>query len=819
MKYTLILLLIFQLIFINKALSFDTRTHVWVSQQVINDLSRSGSQSNTVTIEPYGDFQVDPVLAHAIKTYPSVYRSGALGPDAFPDVVGGQVTTHPGIEGGWQTDDWLNHLLNQAENRIDYDNLERVRNGGVDATPRSYSYHSRAVSVYKDDILYRSASASDDYKELAFSYGYLSHAAADYFAHTYINWYAGDAFELSDEDSLDVELRHMVLEKYIATKQPQLLDASGNFIADPHNSVAINDDLPVDFIIDSVLQNQKAANEYSASGSAPHLVYMHEIIEAIKDSRKDLDDIKRNIVSEFIDQIVSQAAAAYIDVYKEPIIATADEAMKLCEITNKSVSTPSPRIGVPKLSINISIDNITGCATDVLGCATDAIDDTADNIKNISNDIADLLDASGGTLVNAAGEIVKLGEDTTNGLVSALTDILNNPCGNLGDALDKTKEEVEKVTDNLSDFAGDIISLKALIDAIDAILGNWQYDIEKANEEYIRVSSRVAKAVMDKPHGDPTIEIKEFLSCEAAAYIGAPSELTDAKCHVKNILDEVDNKISQLVNGIFPIKAQIDKIKQDIKDKIIHELGKVIIAELQLEDELELLKLAKEDGSEANLVSAFSLTGGSAKLISIPDIVNRVNSDLHLKSDGFFDETKFAPLHNAVVLSKLALLNAEQLNILASRAKVNHTAYNDLELFNNYGNSSRRFSDFNILYKGVRSIDGNFAWMPVAPHWPRQDGNKEASTDLERTFGYSNNGYDGFRLWLDPDAREKIFKKIFIGPIAPGIEHPASHGMKEIIPSNYKDRVCEANPFPLDTSYQRCGNLSGWLIPVLHNLK
>ncbi len=820
--------------------AFDTRTHVWVAQQVINDLDRAGDKEDTVTIEPFGEFLVDPVIAHAIRNNPDVYRAGALGPDAFPDIVGGQVTTHPGVDvllGGWQTDDWLKHVLSSMEQRMDYANLQDVMAGNPDALlaeeeSTKSEYESKFFDLYTEADQ-KADSAAEGFKEIALSYGYLSHAAGDYFAHTYINWYAGDAFELTDDDGLDVELRHMVLEKFIATKQPPLLDVNGNNVGKPHESIYVDEALPVDYIVDTLLQNDDAANQYDLSGSAPHLVYMHQMIENLKDARKELDDIKRNIVSQFIDEIVTEAADAAIAVYTTPYIETAEQAIDACESLgdllgeDMRIQKQNQLIAARTNNFDLMNENILLRAAwyddvgDAIGDGIDdtsdnigdAVDDTSDNVGDViddtSDNIGDLLSDTTENLGHAVTTIVAAGADVTQGLIDALDD----PCALASDPLEQLIVEVEKASDNLSDFAGDLASLKLIINSIDAVLGNWQHDLKAANREYILMSSRIGREVMDKESGDALAEMSEFLSCQAPAYVAIPSTLTTTGCFASDVLADLDNEITKIIDGIFPIKAKIDKIKDKIKDKIVGEIGKQIVAALEAEDELELLKLATEDGSDENLINAFALTGGPAKLLPIPDIVGRASADMNLDSNGYFQASKFVPVANAIVLAKLSLLDDTQLNILVARAGVQHTAYNDQYLFNDYG--SDRYSSFNILFGGVRSIDGNFAWMPIAPHWPRQNGFKEESLDEERSFGYENNGLDGFRLWLDPEAREKIFKKIFMGPITPGIEYPASVGFNEIIPSDYKDRICAANPFPLDSSYQRCGSVANWLIPIL----
>ncbi len=148
--------------------AWGLKTHAWIAQLVIDDVLDDGMVSL-----PSGQRAAVPAaIIAAIRAHPERYRMGSLGPDVFPDPIVGQTTTHPGVENGWHTDDWLKHLLG----------------------------------------------AADDFEELAFVYGFAGHAAGDMFAHTYVNAYAGDIFVLSDEN--EVERRHFLLEKYRRRASP-----------------------------------------------------------------------------------------------------------------------------------------------------------------------------------------------------------------------------------------------------------------------------------------------------------------------------------------------------------------------------------------------------------------------------------------------------------------------------------------------------------------------------------------------------------------------------------------------------------------------
>lgn len=167
----------------NSTYAFDLKTHAVIGNEVLAD-----AQDGSVSIAPFGEFAVAPWVLESLNRYPDMYLLGTLGPDVLPDFVAGQVTAHAAPEGGWNSDDWIKYVIG-----------------------------------------YESSSASISVASNALSYGYLSHAAADVFAHTYVNTYAGDAFEFGDEDKGVVELRHFLLERYIANYLPYEVDVDSIF--------------------------------------------------------------------------------------------------------------------------------------------------------------------------------------------------------------------------------------------------------------------------------------------------------------------------------------------------------------------------------------------------------------------------------------------------------------------------------------------------------------------------------------------------------------------------------------------------------------
>lgn len=201
-------------------------------------------------------YEVRPEVREALLNYSHAYRLGSIGPDGFPDLVGAQMTTHPGVPekpGGWVTDDWLRWVMGHAERP----------------------------------------------EEVAFAYGYLTHAASDVFAHTYVNTYAGDFFSFADEQ--EVELRHMALENFILEHQPPLLDFTQTEIYDAYY-VNLSDEL-AGWLADTLILNEEVAHQYGlvAGGVTVYLKKIYDywklMDSIITDARKAQADLKAGLDS------------------------------------------------------------------------------------------------------------------------------------------------------------------------------------------------------------------------------------------------------------------------------------------------------------------------------------------------------------------------------------------------------------------------------------------------------------------------------------------------------------------------------------------
>jgi hypothetical protein len=190
----------------SSVLAWKPTTHVYLAEAALADALDDGKVSifrvdyaNGKILEKLGDYPVDPELLRCIRENREQFRSGVLGPDAYPDILTGQSAIHPGLDpqtGGKRGDD---------------------PNEGADAW-LTYLWKS---------------SRKENSAVRAWTAGFMTHAAGDLFAHTFINEFAGGEFLVGPN-----AMRHVVLEGYLDKRcQPVAdfhikLDGATTFISD-----------------------------------------------------------------------------------------------------------------------------------------------------------------------------------------------------------------------------------------------------------------------------------------------------------------------------------------------------------------------------------------------------------------------------------------------------------------------------------------------------------------------------------------------------------------------------------------------------------
>lgn len=179
------------------------------------------------------------------------WNAGSIGPDAFPDIVVGQMSIHPLSSGNGGTGIWLSHLLD------------------------------RAWSAQVDP----SYSPAERQQILAFSYGFLSHASGDIWGHTLVNEFARGTFPPwaeairnathNDTRELAIIARHLFTEGYITDATPGFDGTRGESEVRLRDGRLTDDasppiplDIPSRWIYESMLFDRPALAEPDATSPA-----------------------------------------------------------------------------------------------------------------------------------------------------------------------------------------------------------------------------------------------------------------------------------------------------------------------------------------------------------------------------------------------------------------------------------------------------------------------------------------------------------------------------------------------------------------------
>ena len=853
-----IVFLFFTLLSTNTVYAFKVNTHVWIGQQVLNDVLDDGYVSIPFKDGSVRRIKVRDSIVQAMTKYQATFRMGNIGPDAFPDIYTGQMYVHPGTDQSkWKTDDWLRYFL--------------------------------------------SSDFTKNEQGLAFFYGYLGHAAADVFAHTYVNQYSGSIFEIlselnesngtvSLEDAMAEEFRHFELEKFISSYDPPILDNNGNNLGASHKILAT----PSIFLRDRLIFNDQVALQ-----NPVYLSLIHSLRKNLNGlGAKELDQMDiwaMQIVVYYYTsyQLTDEQAAKLVAVAKDintfvsenngveesqkakdKMVASVSKLVTLSTtITDKldqaildiysyitKVNTLKSKIVTAKGQLSTATIDLAKKQADLLKAQNDLANTAQKIIDYVSCPPAPPLGPAPPCItyykINPAYTALQSLINTLTNEIAALNTSINSLETSIASLefdlsvaqsdLQKAKDVKQATTELIAkmyltelgitnDVTNGVVNMlqqvTSDINPIRAMLDGWVKDIEKGMDEYIKTSEEVIKQTMFTG-GDAIKPLQDWLDCWAPVLTGTPSAVTVTTCSVTDrindlmtALDSFERKMMQMTSVTAKIQAVKDRIsigisqiKRDLAIKLVTEVLNVPIK--------KLLKLFTDPPSDEGLRQYFATDLSTNKykgLLEIPDIPDRIRSEMHSVGQQY-DPQKFNVIYNAVIFAKIALLDGVGLNQLACGLSKCITV--------DYGTSlypSSSIHTVNVLLDSIKSIDGNHQWMPTAPPYPRRadyrragfegvvpsptSGSNFADVDknwpLKSSYGYSRTDGKGFRLWQDCNYRNQIFRKIFHGPLNPALETPTNFGFKDILTKRYKNNfynVTAANPFPSGDSWNnQCG--------------
>jgi hypothetical protein len=799
------------------AKAFKIDTHVWLAQQVLNDALdgtidvRLTNPARTVRIA------VPPPVLRALRRFPEYFRMGSIGPDAFPDVFIGQTIIHPSVPHGWGAADWLRHL--------------------------------------------NDPSLSDEHR--AFAVGNLVHAAADIFAHTYVNRYAGDVFELSKQAA---SIRHVRLESFLSHFTPTLVEANGHVLGKAHATLKRPDGtlaIPADFVREHMYFSPAALAELTRSGKAPHIPLIHSLRQNLQDALNSdgfvdgIETLAIQISAQlFADVALSKEQARQVRDLSEKIHNMSDfseESIKLVDEVDKALLDVHVFTKEQLSGFFAATEQAVGTFRQVRADIESKKNDVLAKKKSIEGQLDETIEKVCKEVCNTCPKIPNP-LNPTQQIDDPLCQVVCNKVCDDVKTVNTFKRDVQQQIENLESEVqrlvdSDLDRIKAihaaLLSAMDAItaaaelklqlnqialeyfskdqaksplrriLENWHDDINTAMSAFVTANGQSMINTITDGAEDPLKPYREWFDCYAKGIVGIPILVTKGVCTVQQGLENIKAKLDEVeanLAKITPVTEALHKLKGDMEANIA-KLRKELISQGTDAIFSELGKLANIDvllwkevftspTGETELNAEFAVDKSNGGLLIIPDIAKRVLAEMRVGKDGFFDGARFAPVANAVTLAKIALLDSGGLRELARQAGIVDS------VFGEYLYSGDPAFAGNVLYGFAKSIDGNHQWHRLAPPHPRQTGYDEAEfrarrDDADKGFTYVDDVCEpvrGMRQWLDPLARPLVFERLFVGPLAAGVDLPANlgAGFPPVLPGAYPNTVTASRVWGLD---------------------
>ncbi|UIK19384.1 zinc dependent phospholipase C family protein [Rhizobium leguminosarum] len=791
-------------------MAWKVDAHVWVAAEVYKD-----AVDGRITVGT-GDkkFTVDLPSRYtaAIRAHPRLYLLGSLGPDAFPDVLGGQTVIHPSFPGGWGTSDWLRRLMSK---------------------PNATS------------------------EELAFSLGYLSHAAADTFAHTFVNRYAGDLFQVFEHPT--AATRHIYIEGLVSKYLPPV---SIPRLGPPRDAASLLRSggkivFPEALIRDQILLNGEAAKQFERGGalhlSAAYGLYrdlgnlteedgpLDQLQSKIKDFVAELylgipiDDRITQELNKLENEITDKLNNAAADL--KPLLDDLNSDLAEIEGMPDKLAEESLKaavdVAVEFAKLQRELDRWRSKANEL----QNAIDDlTARGLDTVEKKVCSVW---GAVIVGPAVCLLTKTIRVANGEITDLRNRLSAAATQISKFLAEIEAKREDLKDAISSgmavlrerhelnrlARGAVIAMatdRPFGDGIRNHFLRWRDSVPIALVEFTRANAAtivntVDPAIVDSfdPERPGLMDpLRDWLVCYGPVFLSVPATIGNQVCGgiegvgtLKDKVNEFEKKVGEVIPPLgdaLRLKTEILADIEEIKAKVLDE---AMLQSLKAFDNVTNAKTASfyeslaTDITPSKVNQAMSSDGSGQRLPIIADAAQRIIEELALKPNGRFDPDNFPAIYNSIALSKLALLDATGLQRLARLAGVPNSS-----IYRNglYGDGSPHAQ--NVLFGFLRSIDGNHQWHELAPPHPRDTDMGYDNSDFEQRrddpdsfgYGYRDAGCTkerGMRFWVDRAAREAVFKRIFRGRITSGIDEPQGlgSGFSDALPTGYPNLYDQAD--------------------------
>lgn len=911
------------------AFAFKLNTHVWIAQQVIDDLTNDPDGMLEIPLNgTVQKFKVDPAIRSAILANPKIYRLGNIGPDASPDVIIGQFSIHPGPTAkdnpmGMGTDEWamaLEDYITDIKNRSSMDDIYKYKrnaceqknynldnvwkaidsvsgnsNSSSDTNNNPWlkqeNYNSLldslADSVVEDPLPQISTQSAVNPLELAYQKGFLGHMAADTFAHSYVNHYAGDIYWITDTNDngtyeMEVEKRHAAIESFVDQRLPPL--AQGK----PYSLVPSNSEIPAEFLAEAFIFNDKVKNQYKNYSLTSYAYVLNRYRAAI---RSAATDCIWTATSRFAGQAVMRGLTDGVYAPNEKQIAAINQVLgKINSESGKALAKAQElKNDIDKNVLDLHkknfshilsaanevskiLDKVIALDQDAKQKAEKVGSMIAQNQCNLEKDITEEVCSRWLTRLllpdiclakalkiktpmcahyAAYNEAISLRQKADDLLIAYIRDndaLLKEKVIQLRDTMTSTMQTTNLAIASVTEIA---VALSTSNDPFQAVLTEWDKNITVAASEWVRAHAQVQINSMNLPEaegqndtcwkfgqgindcvfkGGKGLEpLTNWANIYAPGLVGVPSGLT-------KFFESANETIGQAGQLLRPIKA-LDPItrqlERQVEKKISRELSGINVTEtlIKLTKDEQLMRIYKDahaifymKWSDQDINTMFaSHTITSKSLTDYQNFSATLYKEAGVGANNQVDINVFNPLYNAVILAKLSLLDATQLNAIANLIGIKSPTYNydnllyslsrddvitrqaqllaqkncpplsqggdgciqalSVGLKKNFADMPQVWGSKNIMYNAIKSIDGSEQWKDKAEDSALLRGSgspKVSESQYGFTFGYglddkSNNAVKygkefnkGFRFWQEDPGSPKsgfYFNQIFKMPL------------------------------------------------------
>lgn len=776
--------------------AFKIDTHLWLADHLLDEIC-----SGQVVIDGRS-IGLDPLVQQSITRFPDAYRIGVLGADLYPDLIAGQMTTHPGLP----------PLLKVEPGRVAPNVASMAANFD---RPITGSVRGWQTDDWLQLVRDRAFGAGKPSAEIAFALGYMLHAAMDTWAHSYVNVYTGDLFSIVDNQ--EIAARHTAIETFIKQAhavyvQPASSSRAGCEQPAERGKVRSGGDnlshhaAPTRFVRQTLILNPAAANQYARTPGAQHVFAMWLVWDLARRSRDQWQPLRGQL-----DGLVQQASAAVLEA--DQAWQLADQAKGLAEEAAALALTAQQ--GANAFAVQQG-QSLAGIVADVLAALADnaGIQATRETLEQYLNLLPQPLRAAYVQARNAALNADKALSEA----VAAYEQAAQHSGAAAADALARFEDlELRQMARQAADQARQVAWA-----GVDTGLDGWRRNIEAGVDAYILAFEETGREIMRGSgnrfrkgaqvtaplqqwaacwgplFGMPAMPLPPNLAAEAcatglSAYNEARENLTLLKNnaafdllglgHLKAPLVEFEERLHERVRDGMPAAGQL--INQTLGGGAAEIPGTASFLAVLWDKHIEPQDLNTQfaDDSSGQNLPVYPAEGPGA----VTGLLHRDGLPPGT-GNGLPAMLAFVPIANALDMSRLTLLNGAGLNAVAQGLGVTQSGYPD-----GAPAYPADAAPGAALIGAIRSIDGNHQWQPVAPPLPRAvwGGSGVNLADGEcRRFGYPSGGSygpgacakdqamassgdggwlnakHGFRFWLDPVLRQQVFYRIFDGPLS-----------------------------------------------------